>query len=290
VSHRGFTDHAQWRRIGQNRGHHAIVTQVIPSELTQSQFLDVGAGELARQIAYRRRPATKPGRPGLVWFGGFRSDMLATKATALDAAAADQGRAALRFDYSGHGESGGRFVDGTISRWLEESLAVVRQLSDGPQVLIGSSMGGWLALLVARALEAIGERDRIAGLVLIAPAVDFTQALLWDGLDAKAKRAIEVDGVWQRPSEYSPEPVPITRALIEDGKHHTMLTTTIRTHAPVHMLQGMRDDDVPWRHAMLLVEHLAGDPVVVTLIKDGDHRLSRPEDIAKLLAAVDQIA
>ncbi|WP_158808770.1 carboxylesterase, partial [Beijerinckia sp. L45] len=161
--------------------------QVIPTELTQSQFLSIGSGDLERRIAYRRRLASAPSLPGLVWFGGFRSDMLATKATALDVAAADRGRAALRFDYSGHGESGGRFVDGTISRWLEESLAVVRQLSDGPQILIGSSMGGWLALLVARALEAAGERDRIAGLVLIAPAVDFTQALLWDGLDAAAR-------------------------------------------------------------------------------------------------------
>ena len=266
------------------------MTQVISTELTEPQFLAVGAGDLARRIAYRRHHATSQGRPGLVWFGGFRSDMLATKATALDAFAVEQGRAALRFDYSGHGESEGCFEDGTISRWLEESLAVVRQLSDGPQVLVGSSMGGWLALLVARALEAAGERDRLAGLVLIAPAVDFTQALLWDGLSKAARKAIEVEGVWQRPSAYAPEPVPITRALIKDGERHTMLNTTIRTHAPVHILQGMRDDDVPWRHAMLLVEHLAGDPVVVTLIKDGDHRLSRPEDIEKLLAAVDQIA
>ena len=266
------------------------MTQVIATELTQPQFLTVGAGDSARQIAYRRRPAKASTRPGLVWFGGFRSDMLATKATALDAFAAEHGRAALRFDYAGHGESGGRFEDGTISRWLEESVAVVRDLSEGPQILVGSSMGGWLALLVARALEAAGERTRIAGLVLIAPAVDFTQALLWDGLDAAARRAIEVDGVWQRASAYAPEPVPITRALIDDGKRHILLNTTIRTHAPVHILQGMRDDDVPWRHAMLLVEHLAGDPVVVTLIKDGDHRLSRPQDIEKLLAAVDQIA
>jgi pimeloyl-ACP methyl ester carboxylesterase len=266
------------------------VIQGIPTELTQPQFLKVGDGDVARQIAYRRRPAAAAGRPGLVWFGGFRSDMLATKASALDAFAAGQGRAVLRFDYSGHGESEGRFEDGTISRWLEESLAAVRQLTEGPQILIGSSMGGWLALLVARALEAAGEGHRLAGLVLIAPAVDFTQALLWDGLDAAARHAIEVDGVWRRPSAYAPEPVPITRALIEDGKRHALLTTTIRTHAPVHILQGMRDDDVPWRHAMLLVEHLAGDPVVVTLIKDGDHRLSRPADIEKLLAAVDQIA
>ena len=266
------------------------MTHITTPGLTLPQYLDVGAAPEERAIAFRQRPATVAGRPGLVWFGGFRSDMLATKASALDAFAAGQGRAALRFDYSGHGESGGRFEDGTISRWLAESLAVLRHASRGPQILIGSSMGGWIALLVARALHESGEGARIAGLVLIAPAVDFTDALLWNGLDAEARNAIETTGVWSRPSAYAPEPVPITRGLIEDGRRHAMLNDTIRTHAPVHILQGMRDDDVPWRHAMLLVEHLAGDPVVVTLIKDGDHRLSRPQDIDKLLAAVDAIA
>ena len=241
-------------------------------------------------IAFRKRDAPGATRPGLVWFGGFRSDMLATKAAALDAHAGATGRAALRFDYSGHGESGGRFEDGTISRWLEESLALVREKTQGPQIWVGSSMGGWLALLAARALNASGEAGRIAGLVLIAPAVDFTQSLLWDELGPEPRRAIEQNGVWLRPSAYAPEPVPITRALIEDGRRHLLFGAPLRCPAPVHILQGMRDDDVPWRHALRLTEHLTGDRVVMTLIKDGDHRLSRPQDIERLLAAVDAIA
>ena len=253
--------------------------------LTHPERLMVGEGSGAREIAYRRRAGECP---GIVWLGGFRSDMLATKADALDAWAAQHGRCFLRFDYSGHGESGGRFEDGTISRWLEEALAVVGAATDGPQVLVGSSMGGWLALLSARRLAADGLA--VAGLVLVAPAVDFTETLMWPSLDEAARRQVMERGVYLRPSEYSPEPVPITRTLLEDGRRHLMLGGAIRSFAPVHILQGMRDPDVPWRHAMTLVEHLAEDPVVVTLIKDGDHRLSRPQDIARLVAAVAGIA
>ena len=251
--------------------------------LTFPKHLRVGTGEAARNIAYRRRTGAGD-RPGMVWLGGFRSDMLATKASALDDFALSEGRAFSRFDYSGHGESDGDFRDGTISRWLEDSAAIVEATTSGPQILVGSSMGGWLALLLARDLAARGTPP--AGLVLIAPAVDFTEALLLPGLDAEAKADLERDGVYLRPSAYSPEPVPITRALIDDGRRHLMLGGIIRSHAPVHILQGMKDEDVPWRHAMNLVEHFAGDPVVVTLIKDGDHRLSRPRDIERLLAAV----
>ncbi len=261
-----------------------IMDQASSVGLTSPQRLHVGSGAAAREIAVRRRAGHGP---GVVWLGGFRSDMLATKAAALDSWTAEAGRAFLRFDYSGHGESGGRFEDGTISRWLEDTLAAIATAA-GPQVLVGSSMGGWLALLAARRLAEQGRPP--AGLVLIAPAVDFTETLMWAALDAAARRAITDAGVYLRPSEYSPEPVPITRALIEDGRRHQMLGGAIRTHCPVHILQGMRDPDVPWRHAMILVEHLAGDPVVVTLIKDGDHRLSRPQDIARLVAAVAGIA
>ena len=261
------------------------MAQASESRLTHPERLRVGSGPSAREIAYRRRAGAGP---GLVWLGGFRSDMLATKAAALDEWAQANGRAILRFDYSGHGESGGRFEDGTISAWLEDALAAIAQKSEGPQILVGSSMGGWLALLAARQLAAEGRPP--AGLVLIAPATDFTEVLMWPALGAAAKRAIETDGIYLSPSDYSPEPVPITRALIEDGRRHLMLGGAIRSHAPVHILQGMRDPDVPWRHAMVLTEHLAEDPVVVTLIKDGDHRLSRPQDIARLLAAVSGIA
>ena len=247
-------------------------------------FLAVG-GE-GRRIALRRREGEGP---AVVWLGGFRSDMLATKASALDAWAAERGRAFLRFDYSGHGESDGRFEDGTISRWLEDSLAAIATRparSTGP-VLVGSSMGGWLALLAARALAVAG--TPASGLVLLAPAPDFTERLLRPGLGAAALREIEATGVHMRPSQYG-APVPITRALLEDGRHHLLLEGIVRTHAPVHILQGMADPDVPWRIATTLVEHLAGDAAVLTLIKDGDHRLSRPQDILRLLAAVAGIA
>ncbi len=251
-------------------------------------FLEVGAGAQARRLAIRRREGAGP---GVVWLGGFRSDMGATKATALDTWAAGCGRACLRFDYSGHGESGGRFTEGTITRWLADSLAVLATTS-GPQVLVGSSMGGWLALLAARALAAAGTPP--AGLVLLAPAVDFTRRLIWSSLDADARRAIETEGVHHRPSAYSPEPVPITRALLDDGRAHLLLEgaagTPLRAHAPVHILQGMADPDVPWREATLLMEHLTDDPATLTLIRDGDHRLSRPVDIERLIAAVEGIA
>jgi pimeloyl-ACP methyl ester carboxylesterase len=252
--------------------------------------ITVGAGAEARQIAYRTVPARGAGRPGIVWLGGFKSDMTGTKAVALETYAADAGRAYLRFDYSGHGESGGAFEAGTISRWLEESLAVFRAHTSGPQILVGSSMGGWIALLLARALAAGGEESRIAGMVLIAPAVDFTQALMWPNLSDDARREIETTGRWLRPSQYSPDPYPITRALIEDGKKHLLFDTEIRTYGPAHVLQGMLDPDVPWRHALAVVEHLADDPAVLTFIRDGDHRLSRDEDIARLISAVDTVA
>jgi alpha-beta hydrolase superfamily lysophospholipase len=266
------------------------MVQAIQAGLTQPKYLMVGEGASTRRIAYRARHAAEGAEsaPGVVWFGGFRSDMLATKAEALDGWAAGRGRGFLRFDYSGHGESGGRFEEGTISRWLEESLAVIAVAAPGPRILVGSSMGGWLALLAAGRLAASGTPP--AGLVLIAPAVDFTETLMWASFAPAERRAIEEQGVYLRPSAYSPEPVPITRALIEDGRRHLMLDGLVRSHAPVHVLQGMLDPDVPWRHAMTLIEHFAGDPVVLTLIKDGDHRLSRPEDIARLLEAVAAIA
>ena len=257
--------------------------QHMATRLTHPKHLTVGEGLASRRIAFLGRAGTGP---SVVWLGGFRSDMRATKAEALDAWARAHGRAFLRFDYSGHGESEGRFEDGTITRWLEDSLAVISK-TDAPLILVGSSMGGWLALLAARHLAAQGRA--LAGLVLIAPAPDFTERLMWAGLDAAAKQAIDTKGVYLQPSAYSPEPVPITRALIEDGRRHLMLDGPIRSHAPVHILQGMEDADVPWRHAMTLTEHFAGDPVVVTLIKDGDHRLSRPQDIERIIAAVEGI-
>jgi pimeloyl-ACP methyl ester carboxylesterase len=236
-----------------------------------------------QRIAVRQRSGDSP---GLFWLGGFKSDMQGTKAQALDRWAQAHGRACLRFDYSGHGESGGDFKDGTIGRWLAESLAVYTNLAKGPQVVIGSSMGGWLALLLARALREKKSGPPIAGMVLIAPAVDFTEELMWKHFPEAVKREIEDKGLWLRPSEYGEGPYPITKKLIEDGRKYLMLSGLIEPGCPVHILQGVQDPDVPWRHAVELVSRFARDDVVLTLIKDGDHRLSRPEDIERLLAAV----
>lgn len=251
-------------------------------------FIDVGAGTHARRIAIRQRSGSGP---GLVWLGGFKSDMQGTKARTLDAWAAENGRACTRFDYSGHGESSGIFRDGTIGRWLEEAIAVFASHCDGPQVLIGSSMGGWMALLLARALRQ-RERSRasLAGMVLIAPAADFTEVLMWQRFSSEIKRQIETTGEWERPSAYGDGPYPITRNLIEEGRNHLLLDGLIQTGCPVRILQGVQDPDVPWQHAQTLVTRLAHDDVVLTLIKDGDHRLSRPQDIARILQAVVDIA
>jgi pimeloyl-ACP methyl ester carboxylesterase len=256
---------------------------------SEAVFLEVGKGQIARRIAVRMRQGAGFG-VGLVWLGGFKSDMGGTKAVALDQWAAAHGRACLRFDYSGHGESGGRFADGTISRWLEESLAVFEACCEGPQILVGSSMGGWLALLLARELRrAPRPAAAVAGLVLIAPAVDFTEALMWKRFPEEIKRQIETTGSWERPSQYSDQPYLITKGLIEDGRRHLLLGGLIETGCPVRILQGVQDPDVPWGHAVELVSRLAQDDVVLTLVKDGDHRLSRPEDIERLLAAVAEL-
>jgi pimeloyl-ACP methyl ester carboxylesterase len=258
----------------------AAVTGQLPT------FIEVGEGGAARRIAVRARAG---GTPGLFWLGGFNSDMAGTKALALDGWAAEHGQACVRFDYSGHGESGGAFVDGTIGRWLEESLAVFAQFCQGPQVVIGSSMGGWMALLLAREMaKRPASRASVAGLVLIAPAPDFTETLMWNNFSAEARHEIETKGVWLRPSQYG-EPYPITRALIEEGRNHLLLGNAIEAGCPIRILQGAQDPDVPWQHAFALAHRLPVDDVVLTVIQDGDHRLSRPQDIARILAAVAEI-
>jgi pimeloyl-ACP methyl ester carboxylesterase len=194
------------------------------------------------------------------------------------------GLAATRFDYSGHGQSAGRFEDGTISRWLEEALAVFDAHASGRQIVFGSSMGGWIALLLAEARRKTGP---IAGLVLIAPAVDMTRALMWDRWGKKARETLLATGIYHEPTVYADEPHPITRALIDDGDRHLFGDRLIEVGCPVHILQGMQDKDVPWRHAQSLVTRLAADDVVLTLVKDGDHRLSRQDDIERLCAAID---
>ncbi len=235
-------------------------------------------------IAYRYRTGKAP---GAVWLGGYRSDMLGTKAEALDGWAARTGHAFLRHDYSGHGESGGAFRDGTISRWLGESLAVFRAFTEGPQILVGSSMGAWIALRMVQELNRAGEGGRLAGLLLLAPAPDFTMELIEPELTEAHRTALAEQGFMEEPSEYSDEPYIYTRALFEDGLNNRVLNGVLDTHCPVHILQGKADPDVPYTHAMRLTEHLPADDVTLSLVSDGDHRLSRPQDIALILRTLE---
>ncbi|WP_108461884.1 alpha/beta hydrolase [Devosia naphthalenivorans] len=243
--------------------------------------ISVGEGSAARPIAIMERSGNGP---GLFWLGGFRSDMMGSKALALDALGAEQGLAVTRFDYSGHGVSGGDFNQGTISRWLEEAEAVFAR-TKGPQIVVGSSMGGWIALLLARALLRRNER-RLKGIVLIAPAPDMTHELMLPDFTPTEHEALQNNGYVEQPSQYSDEPYRINRALIEDGKHHLLFGNVIETGCPVTILQGGKDPDVPQAHAIKLVTHILHDPVTLTLIPDGDHRLSRDEDLVRLRAAV----
>lgn len=237
----------------------------------------------AATIAYRHTPARDPAdpRPGVMFLSGFMSDMTGTKVVALEEWAVGQGLSFTRFDYQGHGASGGRFVDGTIGLWAEDALAVLDRVATGRQILVGSSMGGWIMLLTA-----LARPERVAGLVGIAPAPDFTEDLMWYLFDADIRERIEREGVWLRPSEYGPEPQPITRALIEDGRRRLLLRGPIGFAGPVRLLHGQRDPDVPWQTSLRIAEVLATDDVRVTLVKDGDHRLSRPQDIDLLCRTV----
>lgn len=238
-------------------------------------------------IACRRQPGDSP---GVVWLGGFRSDMRGIKAETLATFTRDQDLAFLRHDYSGHGESGGDFADGTISRWLSQSLAVFDAMTSGPQILVGSSMGGWIALRMMQEMAKRDEKARIAGLVLIAPAPDFTSDLAGPRLTDDQKALLDTDGFFTAPSAYDDGPYVFTRALFDDGETNRVLTGPIDTFCPVHILQGMQDPDVPHTHALRLMEHLPADDVTLTLVKDGDHRLSRPQDLALLTRTVGAMA
>lgn len=243
--------------------------------------ITVGTGDNIRDIAVLRRGGKTP---GLFWLGGFRSDMEGSKAEALDRLGAGAGLAVTRFDYSGHGRSGGAFLDGTISRWLAEALAVFAT-TQGPQIVIGSSMGGWLALLLNKALRAQGD-ERVKAIVLIAPAADMTRDLMRDTFTDAELADLWEKGRVEQPSDYSDEPYVLTRDLIEDGENHLLFSAPIRTHCPVAILQGGKDTDVPPAHALKLVSHLVSDPVTFTLIPDGDHRLSREADLETLRQTV----
>ena len=241
-----------------------------------------GTGRLDRGDGVELAWSKLDGRgPTVVFLPGYRSDMTGDKATALATFCAAHGHAMLRFDYSGHGSSGGRFEDGTIGVWTEDTLVAIDRLTEGEKlILVGSSMGGWIALLCA-----LARRDRIAALVGIAAAADFTEALMWQALSFEQRARLMQHGIIHVPSQYG-DPTPITRALIEDGRNRLLLSAPIELDCPVRLLQGQADPDVPWEMALRIAEQVTSADVEVTLVKDGDHRLSRPQDLALLQRTV----
>jgi pimeloyl-ACP methyl ester carboxylesterase len=221
---------------------------------------------------------------GVLWLGGFKSEMTGIKAACLDRWAERTNTRFVRFDYFGHGQSSGAFESGTVTRWRDDALAILDRVTHRPQVLVGSSMGAWIAVLAA-----LARPERVAGLVLIAPAVDFTEALIWQRAPEDIRHAIMEYGVWHRPSAYDPAPYPITRTLIEDGRKHLLLNADIAVTCPVRILQGMADPDVPWSHAVRLAERLQSNDLVITIVKDADHRLSDGANLARLTSMIEEL-
>lgn len=259
------------------------------TDTSSVEHISVGEGRETRKIAvcHRAGDVQDTGASGFVWLGGYRSDMEGSKAIAIDDHAAKLGLSCTRHDYSGHGQSGGAFIDGTISRWLAESIAVFLKFTEGPQILVGSSMGAWIALRMVQELQKLGEGARVHGLLLLAPAPDFTKELYEPKLTDDEKAALESQGYFEVPTPYGPDPNVFTKNLFDDGAQNLVMKGILQLGAQVHIIQGMDDPDVPWEHAMRLMEHLPADDVTMTLIRDGDHRLSRDKDIAKILQSLD---
>lgn len=255
------------------------------------RFLDVGEGETRRRIAYLHAEPTTPEAASVLWLTGLKSDMVSTKAEALARWTAPRGLGLTRFDYSGHGRSDGAFEDATVSDWLEESVAVFREVTTGPQILVGSSTGGHLALLLLRRLVETAPEDagRVRGLVLVAPAWDLTEELMWNRYTDEVRREIIEHGRWVQPSAYDPAGYVITRNFIEDGRRHLIKDAAFDPGRPVLVLQGVQDKDVPVEHARALAKVLGGDWVRITEVPDGEHRLSRPEDLAKLYGLIEDL-
>jgi pimeloyl-ACP methyl ester carboxylesterase len=265
---------------------------MVPTRADAQRLPLAAGGYLAyhrRNLAANDRTAdginTRAAPPGIIFLGGFASDMTGTKAMALDAYCAATGRAYVRFDYRGHGQSSGAFTDGTIGAWRDDALAVVDRLSEGPQILVGSSMGGWLMLLCA-----LARPDRIHALVGLAAAPDFTEELMWQTMDAGMQQRLMKEGRIEEPSAYSDSPYVITRDLIEDGRKHLLLGNIIHIDRPVRLLHGQADEDVPYSVSLRLADRLVSRDVVVNLIKDGDHRLSRSQDIERLMLAIEDVS
>ena len=234
------------------------------------------------KIAYHQ---TTRQPPGVIFLGGFKSDMSGNKALSLEHWCQVQNHSFLRFDYLGHGTSSGRFEDGTIGRWRDDALAVLDELTKGPQILVGSSMGGWISLLVA-----LARPQRIASIVTIAAAADFTERLIWQQLTAAGQERLRREGVWQRPSDYDQQAYPITYQLIEEARQHQLLNQAeIALHCPMRLLHGLQDSDVPWQTSVAIAERLSGNNVRVELIKEGEHRLARPEDLARLHSVLSEL-
>ncbi|WP_096703294.1 alpha/beta hydrolase [Magnetospirillum sp. 15-1] len=242
-----------------------------------------GCGTLTRPdgatIAYRKLEGKAP---GVVFLHGYHSDMEGGKALALEDMCRAEGRAFLRFDYFGHGKSSGDALYGTVGRWAADAVAVIDRLTEGPQVLVGSSLGGWIALLAA-----LERRDRVAGLVGVAAAPDFTEDLMWQDFTFEQRRTLMETGALELPNCYEPEnPWRVHRSLIEDGRNHLLLRDLIQIHCPVRLIHGQKDADVPWRTALQLADCLASEQVEMVLVKDGDHRLSRDGDLVRLTNVV----
>ncbi|MGF7157035.1 alpha/beta hydrolase [Bartonella heixiaziensis] len=236
-----------------------------------SQFFSFEGTDLA--VRYRKGNCSL----GLVWLHGYQSDMLGSKAMLVDDVAQKNNLSCLRFDYSGHGESGGDFFQGTISRWVQESLAIFKAYCEGPQILIGSSMGGWIALRLAMMLAQ--KNKAVAGMVLIAPAPDFTQTLVEPALGPEEWKILEEKGYIERPAVGDTDPMPFTKALIEDGRNNCVMKGCIDIGCPIHILQGMEDEKIPYQHTLTLLNHLPLNDVTLTLVRDADHRFSRPQDL-----------
>lgn len=241
-----------------------------------------------RQLKYNGQTLAcqvQPGKtPGVMFLGGFGSDMTGSKASYLSEFCRNRGQAYVRFDYTGHGQSSGRFIEGTIGRWLDDATAVFDQMTAGPQILVGSSMGGWLMVLLA-----LRRPERVVGLVGVAAAPDFTEELIWQTLAPEDRRRLVAEGVIYSPSDYGPAPTPYTLRLIEDGRRHLVLRQSIPFTGPVRLLHGLQDKDVPWQMSQRLSDAVQSDDVVVTLIKGGDHRLSTSQDLDRLGEAINEI-
>ena len=267
---------------------------MLQTDKTSPQFLDISTSDGASmRIAYEYHAATGSTEPGMVWFPGLNSTMSSTKVSALKGWAAERHRSLLCFEYSGHGSSDGEFKDGTISQWLNESLTILREVATGSQILIGSSMGAWLILLILRAISRedamIQDIVPIEGVVLLAPAHDMTEELMWKQFPDEARHAIETIGHYDRPSRYNDGPYTITRELIDDGRNHLIGSDSFRPPCPVRVIHGIDDPDVPWQHANKLSHILTGEDVMLNLVQEGDHRLSRPKDIEKMYFIIDDL-